>query len=202
MRRATRRVGLDWSPLDDPLGAFCRDNHVALDPSSSGSLDGFDFAAKDVIDVIGSTTGFGQPDWLRTHAPADASAIVIDRLLGAGARLVGRTISDELSYSLSGENLHYGTPANPAAADRIPGGSSSGSVSAVAGGLVDFFVGYGLRWIGTPAGELLRCVRHASDPQSYSSKRHHSIRAELRYAWLVCERASHARKGRRYSSGW
>lgn len=137
----TRRVGLDWSPSDDPLGAFCRDNHVALDPVSSGPLDGLDFAAKDVMDVIGATTGFGQPDWLRNHTPADANAIVIDRLLHAGARLVGRTISDELSYSLSGENLHYGTPTNPAALDRIPGGSSSGSVSAVAGRLVDFSLG-------------------------------------------------------------
>ncbi|MGH1482323.1 MAG: amidase [Geminicoccales bacterium] len=141
MNTPTCRAGLDWLPANDHLGAFCRDNHVALDPTSSGPLDGFDFAAKDVIDVVGSTTGFGQPDWLRTHAPADASAVVIDRLLNAGARLVGRTISDELTYSLSGENQHYGTPANPAAVDRIPGGSSSGSVSAVAGRLVNFSLG-------------------------------------------------------------
>jgi len=141
MKTPPRRAGLDWLPANDPLGAFCGENHVALEPASSGLLDDLDFAAKDVIDVIGSTTGFGQPDWLRTHAPADASALVIDRLLNAGARLVGRTISDELSYSLSGENQHYGTPANPAAIDHIPGGSSSGSVSAVAGGLVDFSLG-------------------------------------------------------------
>ncbi len=141
MKTPTCRAGLDWLPANDHLGAFCRDNHIALDPTSSGPLDDFDFAAKDVMDVVGSTTGFGQPDWLRTHAPADASAVVIDRLLTAGARLVGRTISDELTYSLSGENQHYGTPANPAALDRIPGGSSSGSVSAVAGGLVDFSLG-------------------------------------------------------------
>jgi len=118
MKTPPRRAGLDWLPANDPLGAFCGENHVALEPASSGLLDDLDFAAKDVIDVIGSTTGFGQPDWLRTHAPADASALVIDRLLNAGARLVGRTISDELSYSLSGENQHYGTPANPAAAHQ------------------------------------------------------------------------------------
>lgn len=57
----TRRAGRDWSPLKDPLGAFCRDNHAALVPSSSGPLDGLDFAAKDVMDVVGATTGFGQP---------------------------------------------------------------------------------------------------------------------------------------------
>ncbi|MEL6963595.1 MAG: amidase [Pseudomonadota bacterium] len=141
MSTPTSRIDIDWSPSDDPLGAFCRENHISLDPIASGPLDGLHFAVKDVMDVIGSTTGFGQPDWLRSHAPADTSAVVIDRLLRAGARLVGRTISDELSYSLSGENLHYGTPTNPAAVDRIPGGSSSGSVSAVAGGLVEFSLG-------------------------------------------------------------
>ncbi|MDH3659498.1 MAG: amidase [Alphaproteobacteria bacterium] len=135
------RAGKDWSPPDDPLGAFCRENHIAHAPISPGPLDGLDFAAKDVMDVIGSTTGFGQPDWLQSHGPASTSAAAVDRLLNAGARLVGRTVSDELSYSLSGENVHYGTPTNPAGVDRIPGGSSSGSVSAVAGGLVDFALG-------------------------------------------------------------
>ncbi|MGI9435319.1 MAG: amidase [Geminicoccaceae bacterium] len=141
MITAIRRAGRDWSPPDDPLGAFCRENHAALAPSSSGPLDDLDFAAKDVMDVTGATTGFSQPAWLRTHAPADRSAAVVDLMLQSGANLVGRTISDELSYSLSGENVHYGTPTNPAATNRVPGGSSSGSVSAVAGGLVDFALG-------------------------------------------------------------
>ena len=48
-------------------------------------------------------------------------------LLDAGAMLVGTTHMDELAYSLNGENVHYGTPRNPACPDRIPGGSSSGS---------------------------------------------------------------------------
>ena len=59
-------------------------------------------------------------------------------LLDAGADLDGKTQCDEIQYSLNGENDHYGTPRNPAAPDRVPGGSSSGSVSAVAGGAVDF----------------------------------------------------------------
>src|SRR5262249_22472026 len=61
--------------------------------------------------------------------------------LDAGARLVGKTMTDELAWSLNGENFHYGTPVNPKAPGRIPGGSSSGSAAAVAGGLVDFAVG-------------------------------------------------------------
>jgi len=54
---------------------------------------------------------------------------------------VGKTHTEEMTFSLTGENAHYGTPINPAAPDRVPGGSSSGSASAVAGGLVDFAIG-------------------------------------------------------------
>ena len=52
----------------------------------------------------------------------------LQALLLAGASLVGKTHMDELAYSLNGENFHYGHPVNPACPDRIPGGSSSGSV--------------------------------------------------------------------------
>ncbi|KAI5014224.1 hypothetical protein ZWY2020_055614 [Hordeum vulgare] len=48
---------------------------------------------------------------------------------------------DEMAYSINGENTHYGTPANPCAPDRVPGGSSSGSVVAVAASLADFALG-------------------------------------------------------------
>jgi amidase len=127
--------------MNDPLGAFVRDNPVSLPGAASGPLAGTNFAAKDVFDVAGTRTGFGQPDWLRTHPPAEATASVVRRLLDAGATLAGRTLSDELCYSLSGENVHYGTPLNPKAPDRIPGGSSNGSAAATAGGLVDFAIG-------------------------------------------------------------
>ena len=55
--------------------------------------------------------------------------------------MVGKTHTDELAYSLTGQNVHYGTPINPAGPDRVPGGSSNGSAAAVAGGLVDFAIG-------------------------------------------------------------
>ncbi len=63
------------------------------------------------------------------------------RLLAAGARFVGKTHTAELAFSLDGRNEHTGTPINPAASDRVPGGSSSGSAAAVAGGLVDIALG-------------------------------------------------------------
>ena len=132
---------LPSGPPDDPLGAFCRENHVALPGTGDGPLAGLTFAAKDVFGIAGSRTGFGNPGWLNSHPPAVVTAPAVQRLLDAGADMVGKTLTDELTYSLSGQNAHYGTPVNPAAPGRIPGGSSSGSASAVAGGLVDFALG-------------------------------------------------------------
>jgi len=131
----------DWSPPDDPLNAFCRHNHVALPGSGRGPLRGLTFAVKDLFHVKGHRTGFGHPEWLATHLPARRTGAVIARLLAAGARMVGRTHCDELCYSLTGENAHYGAPDNVNAPGRVPGGSSSGSAAAVAGRLVDFAIG-------------------------------------------------------------
>lgn len=126
---------------DDPLKAFCRHTHVALSGSGTGPLAGLTFGVKDIYDIAGHKTGFGSPDWLETHPPATATAPVVVALLAAGADMLGKTQTDELTYSLNGENAHYGTPVNVNAPGRIPGGSSSGSAAAVAGGLVDFALG-------------------------------------------------------------
>jgi amidase len=125
----------------DPYNAFCRHTDVELDGAPDGPLRGLTFAVKDVFDIVGHRTGNGNPVWLETHAPAAHTASAVERLLAAGARMVGKTHTDEMAYSLNGENVHYGTPTNPNAPGRIPGGSSSGSAVAVAGGLVDFALG-------------------------------------------------------------
>ncbi len=127
--------------MRDPLGAFCSDRNVHLEGKAGGTLSGLTFAAKDVFDIRGFRSGAGNPDWLRTHPPAKSTASAVQRLVDAGATLIGKTHTDELTFSINGENHHYGTPANPNAPGRIPGGSSSGSASAVAGGLVDFALG-------------------------------------------------------------
>ena len=127
--------------MHDPLGAFCRHTHVTRIGSETGPLAGLSLAVKDVFHVKGHRTGAGNPDWLRTHSAAETTAPAVQRLLDAGAHIVGKTHTDELAYSLNGENVHYGTPVNPNAVGRIPGGSSSGSAAAVAGGLVDFAIG-------------------------------------------------------------
>ncbi|WP_280303524.1 amidase family protein [Nocardia abscessus] len=97
-------------------------------------------AVKDVIDVAGLPTGAGHPRWLATHDCAARDADVVDRLR-AGFTVIGKTHTDELAYSLAGTNRHYGTPDNPAAAGRVPGGSSSGSAVAVAAGAADLGLG-------------------------------------------------------------
>ncbi len=130
-----------WTAPNDPLGAFCRENHAALKGSGTGPLAGCTFAVKDAFHIAGARTGFGQPDWLRTHAPARETAAAVQQVLAAGADMAGKTHCDELCYSLTGENVHFGTPVNVNAPGRVPGGSSNGSAAAVAGGLVDFALG-------------------------------------------------------------
>lgn len=112
-----------------------------LSPTGTGLLDGLCFAVKDVIDLAGWKTGCGNPTWRDSHPLAVANAVCVEQLLRAGARCVGKTICDELAFSLLGENHFYGTPLNAQAPDRVPGGSSSGSAAAVACGLVDFALG-------------------------------------------------------------
>ena len=128
-------------PLNDTLDAFCTDTDAYLEGAPGGPLSGLNFAAKDIFDVAGHVTGGGNPDWKATHPPAEKTAWIIQTLVDAGANMVGKTHTDELTRGILGENAHYGTPINSRAPGRVPGGSSSGSASAVAGGLVDFALG-------------------------------------------------------------
>ena len=174
------------NPPDDPLGAFCRENHAALKGSGSGPLAGLTFAAKDVFDIAGVRTGFGSPTWLTTHPPAEATSPAVQRLLDAGADMVGKALTDELTYSLSGQNAHYGTPVNPAAPERIPGGSSSGSASAVAGGLADFALGTDCGGSAAAPRQLLRHSRHPAQPWPGVAGGCGPVHLEFRCRWLVC----------------
>ncbi|XP_057502565.1 amidase 1-like [Actinidia eriantha] len=123
-------------------GAFME--KFILQPSSSIRelpLKGLTFAVKDIFDVDGYITGFGNPDWARTHSAATSTAPAVLAVLRGGATCVGKTVMDEMAYSINGENQHYGTPENPCAPDRVPGGSSSGSAVAVGAKVVDFSLG-------------------------------------------------------------
>jgi len=109
--------------------------------ATDGPLAGLTAAVKDMYDIVGTRTSGGNPDWLNTHPPASSSAAAVRKILDAGATVVGKTICDEFFYSITGDNVHYGTPANPRAPGRLPGGSSSGSATATASGACDFALG-------------------------------------------------------------
>lgn len=131
----------DDFPIQDSVGAWVPHGRFVVPPTAPGPLSGLTFAAKDLFDVAGHPTGAGNPTWLATHPAPTTHSAVVAQLLGAGATLMGKVLTDELAYSLHGDNLHYGSPINSAAPDRVTGGSSSGSAAAVAARLVDFALG-------------------------------------------------------------
>jgi amidase len=114
---------------------------AAVPHAAGGPLAGLTFAVKDLFDVAGYPTSGGQPFVLAMSGIKTATAPTVQRLLDAGARFTGKTITDELAFSMTGQNAHFGSPVNGAAPDRISGGSSSGSASAVSNGLCDFALG-------------------------------------------------------------
>ena len=125
-----------------PRSAFVpHDLEAPLIGRSGGVLSGFTAAVKDMYDIAGYRAGGGSPAWLASGSPATANAAAVERLLDAGATIVGKTVCDEFFYSITGANAHYGTPLNPRAPERLPGGSSSGSASACASGACDVALG-------------------------------------------------------------
>ncbi len=126
--------------MGDQLGALVPGPATVI-PAGRGRLSDLTFVVKDVIDVAGSVTGAGNPDWASEREPAEGNAASVQTLLDAGAGLAGKGQCAELAFSLSGGNVHFGMPENSAAPDRDPGGSTSGPAAAVAGGLCDLGVG-------------------------------------------------------------
>jgi amidase len=131
----------DGDRVREAFGAFVPGPRLELEGAPEGPLAGVTFAAKDLFDVAGYVTGCGNPDWEASHVPAVRSAAVIEKLLSAGASLVGKTVTDEISLGLLGRNRHFGAPVNPRVPDRYTGGSSSGSAAAVAAGLAQVALG-------------------------------------------------------------
>ncbi len=114
---------------------------LMMAPTAPGALNHLKFCVKDVIAVNHHVNSLGNPTWARLHQPATRNALSVRRCLAAGATLRGMTISDEFMFSIKGSNVHYGDPFNPQHPGCFSGGSSSGSASAVASGLVDFGLG-------------------------------------------------------------
>ncbi len=125
----------------DQFNAFIQYGQPYIAGEINKPLSNLSFGIKDIFDIAGFPTAFGSPDWLNTHPVATQTAPAVLDLVQQGATLVGKTHTDELTYSILGINAHYGTPTNPNYPNRIPGGSSSGSAVSVAGKLVDFTIG-------------------------------------------------------------
>ena len=127
--------------MTDAINAFIPGPRITIDGARNGPLSGLTFAAKDLFDVAGYPTGGGNHDWARSNPVPTKHAWAVQTLLDAGAKLIGKTITDEVSLGILGENAFDGTPLNTKAPDRVPGGSSSGSAAAVAAGLCDTALG-------------------------------------------------------------
>ncbi|MHC5257838.1 amidase family protein [Streptomyces sp. UC4497] len=131
---ATRPGAVDhtvWREFGTPLVAA----------TGHGPLAGLSVAVKDLFAVEGHRVGAGNPAWLAESRPQATTAAAVAALLAAGADIAGIARTDEFAYSLAGTNGHYGTPPNPAAPERISGGSTSGPASAVALGQADIGLG-------------------------------------------------------------
>ena len=127
--------------MSDEIGAFVPGPRVRIEGRAGGPLSGLTFAAKDLFDVAGVPTGGGNHDW-PTGRPIPAKhSWAVQTLLDGGAALIGKTITDEVSLGILGENAFDGTPVNVNAPGRVPGGSSSGSAAAVAAGICDTALG-------------------------------------------------------------
>src|SRR5260221_3840423 len=126
---------------DDDIGAFVPGQQFRIEGRAGGPLSGLTFAAKDLFDVAGHPTGGGNEDWAKTNPVPTRHAWAVQALLDAGADLIGKAITDEVSLGILGENPFYGTPQNPRGPGRVPGGSSSGAAAAVAASICDAAIG-------------------------------------------------------------
>ncbi|MEG3615519.1 AtzH-like domain-containing protein [Isoptericola haloaureus] len=122
--RATALDRRVWRTVGDPMyqGAW------------EGPLAGLTVAVKDLFAISGYRIGAGNPTFLDDGRAETSTAPAVSDLLRGGASLRGIARTDELAYSVAGDNVHYGTPPNGALPGALPGGSSSGPASAVATG--------------------------------------------------------------------
>lgn len=134
-----------WAPQ-----AWIHRPEQPLAGAAQGPLAGLRFAVKDNIDVAGWPTTAACPAFAYTP---EAHAKAVQRLLDAGASLVGKTNLDQFACGLSGTRSPYGAVPNAINARYVSGGSSSGSAYAVATGQVDFALGTDTAGSGrVPAG--------------------------------------------------
>jgi amidase len=135
-RESTRDSGRRPTSAEDPFNVFTR--VMSVEERSHGPLAGRRVGVKDNIDVAGVPTGNASPT---TPYTPSADAVVVERILGAGARIVGKLNMDDYASGATGETSVHGPPRNPIDPTRSAGGSSGGSGAAVQCGAVDLALG-------------------------------------------------------------
>ena len=98
-----------------PSGFLVTGNDIRIEGKQSGPLAGMTFVAKDLFDIAGFPTGAGNHDFARSNPIPEKHAWAVQTLLDAGATLVGKSITDEISLGILGESAFDGTPLNPKA---------------------------------------------------------------------------------------
>ena len=147
----------------DPVNAFLDYGDVEVPSAAEGPLAGLTFAVKDIFDVAGYPTGDGSP-LRRAESPLYATtAPIVQKMLDAGARFVGKTQTDEMTFSMNGQNRHFPEPVNVRASRahnrrfviRLGGGSRREALR--------LRNRLGHWWVGACAGKLLRPLGHPPD---------------------------------------
>ena len=146
---------------------YCTHGPKNWQTSRVGELASQRLAVKDLFVIKGEKNSAGNPDWYKTHSASTITAPAITQLMQAGCLFTGFTHTDELAYSLEGNNIHYGIAENPKLQGHVCGGSTMGSAAAVAGGFA-----------AHPARKLLRQQITAISYQSLTVGIHRSVKRE------------------------
>jgi len=123
--------------VNDEWNAFI--TQVEPGEPKPGPLSGRTLAVKDLFDTAGIRTTYGSGLYA-DHVP-ERNAVAVQRLVDAGAVIVGKTHLPEFAWSVLGQSEWYGTCRNPTHPGKTTGGSSSGSAAALAAGLCDLALG-------------------------------------------------------------
>ena len=127
--------------MEQSSAIFCHHGPKDWQARQQGVLAGMRLAVKDLFSVAGHKNGAGNAEWFRQADKANETSISVQKLMAQACQFVGFTHTDELAYSLEGNNHHYGAAENPKLAGYSCGGSSMGSAAAVAANLADIGLG-------------------------------------------------------------
>jgi len=132
---------MNSNPHINKEAIFCQHGPTQWQTCQQGSLLNQRLAVKDLFNVKGEKNSAGNPDFFAKAEIAHKSASSIEKLMAQGCEFVGFTHTDEIAYSLEGNNFHYGAAENPKVPNHACGGSSMGSAAAVAANLADIGLG-------------------------------------------------------------